>query len=456
MKKYYLGIDVSKGYADFIMLDANKKCVLENFQLDDTFEGHTHLYERLCSFFKEHQAATVYAGLESTGGYENNWFNALIKFQGTLNIQTARLNPVGVSAHGKAQMNRIVTDKISAQNIAEYMISHHEKILYQIHDPLASLRRQWCFVKMLTKQNSQLLNQLESLLYSANPELLVYCKDGVNEWLLKLLLKYPTAALLSKATLSSVKAIPYISESRARELVNNANKSVASAIDKVTEQLIISTVKQIIHLKSLIKSQTEMMAKECSVEEVNLLKSFPGISDYSAIGLILEIQTVERFSSAKKIASFFGLHPVYKESGDGRGGIRMSKQGSKEVRHILFMVALNSIRSNPLIKSIYLEHTERGMSKMAALGLCMHKIIRIIYGMLKNNTPFDPEVDKKNREKKSQTRKKASKDKNRRYQEYDRKAPVSRRENKKRKERSKSQSDSTTKDGIVNPVPLIP
>ena len=86
----------------------------------------------------------------------------------------------------------------------------------------------------------------------------------------------------------------------------------------------------------------------------------------------------------------------------------------------------------------------------------MHKIIRIIYGMLKNNTSFDPEVDKKNREKKSQNRKKTSKDKNRRYQEYDRKAPVSRRENKKRKERSKSQSDNTTKDGIVNPVPVTP
>ena len=198
------------------------------------------------------------------------------------------------------------------------------------------------------------------------------------------------------------------------------------------------------------------MAKECSVEEVNLLKSFPGISDYSAIGLILEIQTVERFSSAKKIASFFGLHPVYKESGDGRGGIRMSKQGSKEVRHILFMVALNSVRSNPLIRSIYLEQIEKGMPKMAALGLCMHKIIRIIYGMLKHNTPFDPEIDQKNREKKSQSRKKFSKDKNRRYQEYDRKAPVSRRENKKRKERSKSQSDNTTKDGIVNTVPITP
>ena len=456
MKKYYLGIDVSKGYADFVILDANKKCVVENFQLDDTFDGHSRLYERLCRFFKDHQEAIIYAGLESTGGYENNWFNALIKFQGSLNIQTARLNPVGVSANSKAQMNRIITDKISAQNVAEYMISHHEKILYQNQDHLASLRKQWCFVKMLTKQNTQLLNQLESLLYIANPELLAYCKDGINEWLLKLLLKYPTTALLSKATISSVKAIPYVSEPRAKELVNNAKKSVASAIDKVTEQLIISTVKQIIHLKSLIKSQTEIMAKECSLDEVNLLKSFPGISDYSAIGLILEIQTVERFSSTKKIASFFGLHPVYKESGDGRGGIRMSKQGSKEVRHILFMVALNSVRSNPLIRSIYLEHIEKGMPKMAAIGLCMHKIIRIIYGMLKHNTPFDPEVDKKNREKKSQTRKKVSKDKNRRYQEYDRKAPVSRRENKKRRERSQSQSDNNTKDGIINPIPVTP
>ena len=93
---------------------------------------------------------------------------------------------------------------------------------------------------------------------------------------------------------------------------------------------------------------------------------------------------------------------------------------------------------------------------MAALGLCMHKIIRIIYGILKHNTPFNPEIDQKNREKKSQTRKKFSKDKNRRYQKYDRKAPVSRRENKKRKERSKSQSVNNTKDGIVHPVPITP
>ena len=29
------------------------------------------------------------------------------------------------------------------------------------------------------------------------------------------------------------------------------------------------------------------------------------------------------------------------------------------------------------------------MKKMAAIGLCMHKILRIIYGMLKNNQAYD-------------------------------------------------------------------
>ena len=39
MQTFYLGIDVSKGYADFIILNNQKKVVLENFQLDDTFDN---------------------------------------------------------------------------------------------------------------------------------------------------------------------------------------------------------------------------------------------------------------------------------------------------------------------------------------------------------------------------------------------------------------------------------
>jgi len=63
---------------------------------------------------------------------------------------------------------------------------------------------------------------------------------------------------------------------------------------------------------------------------------------------------------------------------------------------------------------------------MAAIGLCMHKLLRIMYGMLKNQTKFDAEIDRqniKNTESKQKTTKR--KDKKRRFQKYDSKVPTS-------------------------------
>jgi transposase len=455
MEKFYLGIDVSKGYADFIILNSKKQPAVDNFQLDDTFDGHSRLYTKLKKFLEAHPESILYSAVESTGGYENNWYNSLVDFQGSLNLKAARLNPLGVHHNSKADLKRNVTDKISAKSVAEYMIGHSEKVSYQLQDSLASLRKQWSFVKMLTKQCTQLLNQLEPLMYSANPEILVYCKDGPPGWVLKLLTKYPTAHNLGRAKVTSLARIPYISSARAEQLIANAKKSVASTIDKVTQQLIVATVKQIMHLKKTIKVQTDIMARDCSVSEVDLLKSFIGISDHSAIGLMLEIQSVKRFRTVKKLASFFGLHPALKISGDGVAAFRMSKKGRKEPRQILFMVAMTAITTNPLIRTIYEEHVDKGMEKMAALGLCMHKILRIIYGMLKNNQAFDPEIDLKNRERTSKQKNKLRRDKNRRYQSYDPKAPISRRQHLKRMEREQSHSaDNGTRIGIIAPVPF--
>jgi transposase len=455
MEQYYLGGDVSKGYSDFVILDSQKRRVEENFQLDDTIGGHSFLYDRLLAFFEEHPNAELCAAVESTGGYENNWYKALCKFQSSLNIKTARLNPAGVCNNTKASLKRIITDKISTQSVAEYLISHPEKVIYQQQDYWASLRKQWSFVKILTKQSTQLFNQLEALLYSANPEILKYCQEGVPAWVLTLLKQYPTAAKLGKARISSVARIPYISTSRAKELVASAKTSVASATDLITGQLIGATITQVKHLQKTIKAQTKIMTEECALPEVALLKTFIGIGDYSAVGLMLEIQAVSRFSTAKKLASFFGLHPVYKVSGDGVGAVRMSKMGRKEPRRILFMVTMSAITSNSLIRDLYQKHVAKGMEKMAAIGLCMHKILRIIYGMLKNNTPFNPETDLKNRERTLEQPQTERRDKSRRYQDFDTKAPISRRQRKKRAERKLSQNAVSVKCGICASAPQL-
>ena len=68
----------------------------------------------------------------------------------------------------------------------------------------------------------------------------------------------------------------------------------------------------------------------------------------------------------------------------------MSKMGRKAPRWILFMVATCAIIKNEMIRELYLEYLEKGKTKMQAIGIMMHKILRIIYGMLKNHNPYDP------------------------------------------------------------------
>ncbi len=440
MQKYYLGCDVSKGYADFVILDSAKRIVENNFQLDDTFKGHNKLYLILTDFYKTNPDSSILSAVESTGGYENNWFNTFSKLGEILNLNVVRLNPLGVNHSQKASMNRAITDEISAYNIAEYLINHQNKIRPNTKSYYSSLRKQWIFVKLLVKQRVQLLNQLESIVYTANTEVLSYCKHSTPNWLLQVLKKYPTSKRLSRANVSSLIKIPFVSREKAETLIAKAKLSISSSNDKTTETIIKATVEQILKLAKVIAYHEKQMSEGCNLPEVKLLESFTGIGTYSAVGLLLEIGAVERFATAKKLASFFGLHPTLKSSGDGRAFVRISKKGRREHRVILFNIARTSITYNPLIKEIYEKHVKRGMPKIAALGVVMHKILRIVYGMLKNNTAFDPEIDRINRERSETKKEKTIKiSKARRYQSYDIQAPVSRRQGNIRKEEKMSQ-----------------
>jgi hypothetical protein len=234
MQSYFLGVDVSKGYADLMLLDSKQRAIEPNFQLDDTFDGHCRLHGFLRDFFQHHPDAIVYVAVESTGGYENNWFNSLHKFQQNLNIKVARLNPKGVNHSSQAALQRVITDRISARNIAEYIIKHPEKIDFEPDDYFGTLKRKWQFIQTLVKQKTRLLNQLEKLLYIANPDVLTYCKYGVPQWLLRLLQKYPTARHLARAKVKTVASIPYIKEQCAKDLINASKLSIASADDDLT------------------------------------------------------------------------------------------------------------------------------------------------------------------------------------------------------------------------------
>ncbi len=452
---YYLGIDVSKGYADFVMISQNKKIIESGFQLDDTFDGHQKLFDYLSKFFEQHKDAALHAAVESTGGYENNWFHSLHEFQEFFNLKVARLNPKGVNHHSKAGLNRIITDNLSARTIAEYLLTHPEKVNYQTQDYYYPLRKKWNFIHSLTKEKTKYLNQLESMLYEANPDILFYCKDNVSKWVLKLLKKYPTAKRLAGASVTKLAQIPYISKEKAREIIERAQNTIASANDLLTQDTIKTLADQILRLEQLIDRQVKLIVQNCPFPEIDLLKSFKSIGDFSAIGLLIQIGSVKRFPTVKHLASFFGIHPVYKSSGDGTSGMRMSKQGRKQPRAILFMVALSAISQNPVIKETYARNLAKGKCRMDAMGVCMHKILRIVYGMLKNNQSFNPEIDRLNQEKGTQNNQKEQTNRLRRYQAPDEYAPISRRQKIKRKEHESSQDGNSAMHEILFDTPSL-
>ncbi|MCK5056402.1 MAG: IS110 family transposase [Candidatus Aminicenantes bacterium] len=434
MTSYFFGCDASKGYCDFTVLDHSKVIVEPNFRFDDTYTGHQNLKAFIERFLSSHHYSSLNVGLESTGGYENNWYNTFLNLRERFNLRVARLNPYGVKHYKQAGLKRNKTDKISAQNIAEYLISYNDKVRYNEVEMDGGLKKQWKLIRLLTKQQTQLSNQFKSLLYNTHPQLLSYCKSSTPNWILEVVHRYPTARRLSGINAKTLEKIKYVTLERAKELISDARKCIGADQDELTGFCMKSLVGQIIHLQRSIKDQTKEMIKNCYFpEKIELLRSFKGIGEFSAVGIMLVIKNIQRFPASKKLVSFCGVHPILDDSGDKTGGYRMSKQGNKEMRFILYNVVMSAITSNEMIKKLYESYQEKGKTKMCAIGIMMNKILRIVYGMLKNNKRFDPMIDEANRSKNVGRKEIEMIDRDRRYQEPDEKAPISRRQAKKRK-----------------------
>lgn len=460
-EKAYLGIDVSKGYADFVLLDSQCIVLEEFFQLNDTFEGRSELKKLIDDWMKK-GLKELYCGVESTGGYENNWYSFLKGLQTTGSIWSCRLNAKVVKSVSDGCLRRTITDEVSAVNIASYLVKYPEKIDYGLHPQVQDEQfkegRQYATsIRMWSKQKVQLGNQLEKLVYQQLPELLVYCRHGMPGWLLKLLVKYPTAAEIKKAGEQKISKINGISKEKAAAILKKISAHERPT-SKTIGQLISITSTQVLHQQGLVSDGKRYLSDLYKEDPwVKLLSAIKGIGIDSAVSIVLEIGDINRFADAKKMASYFGVHPRFKQSGDGIWGNHMSKTGRGEIRAVLYMISLSAVRYNDLFKKIYANARAKGMKHKAAAGVVMHKMLRVIFGVLKSGKPFDAAVEEKRRkesEEKQAEKKKAKKEERKtleqnkyRFQTILETAPVSGRNIKTRKKWMASQASKEVNTG---------
>jgi len=127
-------------------------------------------------------------------------------------------------------------------------------------------------------------------------------------------------------------------------------------------------------------------------ENSKLLRSIPGIGEKTTSKTLAFLSHISDFDSARKVAAFIGLNPQHAQSGTSLNYSHISKTGDAKLRKMFYMPALVAIQCEPSIRAFYEKLLSKGKAKKVAICAVMRKLVHIIYGVLKSQKPFDPQL----------------------------------------------------------------
>lgn len=152
-------------------------------------------------------------------------------------------------------------------------------------------------------------------------------------------------------------------------------------MDKFTERI------------DLLEAQIGALSSDC--EMCALLMTLPGVADVLAPTMRAEIGAIERFPSARHLASYSGLPPATAESGGRESGRGMQSDGNRWLRWAFietaqhFACASATQELSPVKRFQRLAmRKHRNVAKVALAN----RLTGIVFAMLRDRRPFDPSV----------------------------------------------------------------
>ncbi|EKD93539.1 MAG: transposase IS116/IS110/IS902 [uncultured bacterium] len=395
MTTLFFGIDVSKGYADFCCINQAGSRIGEISRFDDTPGGHKAVKRLVESLKAKYSDAELVFGLENSGGLERNWAVFLKKLVTPFNGKVFTLNPLAVKKFLDRDLHRNITDAVSAQGIANYLRQGMRPAEIPFEDSLSGPISLYRCLRNAISRCAQMQNELQSLLPRVQPEFVQFCRQGLADWTLEVLQRWPTAPKLAKAKMAQLVKIPHVTAKRAESLIAAAKESVASQGDSFTEISVSFLAKGIIQAQEMIATLKEQAIESVADDEgVKIMQTIPGIGAWGATCLRLEIGSIERFPSPEALVAFAGLDPRIKQSGDSTRHIGISRRGRRQIRAILYPLVLVATRHNPVIREFYARLRAKGKGHLVSATACMRKMLHIAYGCWISGKPFDPCYEK--------------------------------------------------------------
>lgn len=264
---------------------------------------------------------------------------------------------------------------------------------------------------LLSQQLTRRKNQVHQLFAVTNPELKLIFTKPTAPSVLRFALKYPTMLEIKEATEDELRRSLVASGARvnaiknAKKLFEAAQKAVvihASHLHNRQKWLIdeVFRLQEAIHQMDEHISELLFGNKEKNLPPhpyTEILFSFPVMGNIWASTLIGVIGDVHRFSNVRQFKKYMGVSAENVKSGISINKTRMTYEGVRESRRVLFQMSLVHISSKsiPNVFCIQYKRLLEGrdasppMKKMTAIGHISAKIAQIMYGCLKSGKLYD-------------------------------------------------------------------
>lgn len=381
----YIGIDIAKFKHFASVVSSDGKVIVKPFPFENSRQGFMKLVEEIENFHD------CLIGLESTGHYAEN----LIYFLYERGYQIGVINPIQTDALRDSNIRKTKTDKVDTMLIVQCLMLKKYSLVTSQDINIIKLRRLSRFRLETVQQQTRIKTQLTGCLDIVFPELSNFFKGNLHlKVSYALLEKYPSAKAISSARIDGLTNLLYNNskgryhQDKAIQLKSLAKKSIGLN-NPAIELQIQCLIKQLrLYHKQIKEIDLAIMTL---MELLNSpILTVPGVGYTLGAMIISEIGDIKRFSNPSKLLAFAGLDPIVKQSGNFQADtMKISKRGSTYLRYAIYRVAFIIIYNNDTFHNYYLDKRAQGKSHRVALGHVCNKLVRVIFKVLTDETPFN-------------------------------------------------------------------
>ncbi len=196
------------------------------------------------------------------------------------------------------------------------------------------------------------------------------------------------------------RAINNAIETITTEITSFKNKLHSLSKLDIDSKVIVTGYKKILRdlQAELKKFEAELYKKleQWQPDLVKQVRSVVGIGKRATAILIVSTQGFKHTETYQQLISYAGLSPKEYSSGSSiRGKVRICKQGGSLLRHTLYMCALNAKETNGACKELFDRLVAKGKNKKLAVIAVANKLLKQVFGVVKNECTFDRNYYKK-------------------------------------------------------------